>query len=524
VAIQFLGSNGFITRLGALGDLFNQVVAFSGDTFYLNQEGQRTELLTWRGTDYGHILKTLDQHIATIADQFTSSSDRDLRRAVYADIRDRLRDTSRLQGLVDFCHQLVIETASREGIAAPTLAEAWREVIRQMKAQGISFMSDAGTLPEPTVATVAADGDPAVAASIIAPGGIPRAFVFSEDISVNCTSQPSEFTILGQQAEPDPLSGNWALFRDSRSTVQGGGSGNDHYFHEGVAGGDGSGSGGSSPDTNAISRLTSGSGCQHVTTAVDAAGSDNLLTNGSFDTFGTGDANARGTPQDWTVLAGSPGPTPGVGTDLGPTSDSYANARALQLVGQSSPTLPNLMQTLTSLKPSTVYAVNAWLKQAASTSAGVIQFRLVDGNGSVISDDQGTANALAATASSNITTSYAARSGFFRTPSVMPAVVKFQIIVTTAITSTKSIYLDHLALAEAEELYIGGPWVKVFAGATPSVAGDAHVIHVTNGNPNQYPVAWLERVFGLRELGIYPPFANTGYLNISDMLMGVQNT
>lgn len=638
MAIQFLGSNGFITRLGVLGDLFNQVVAFSGDTFYLNQEGQHTELLTWRGTDYGHILKTLDQHIASIAAQFTDAADRDLKRAIYTDMRDQLRDTSRLRGLVNFCHQLVIETASRDASAELSLAEAWREIIRQMKAQGKAFAMDAGTIPEPRVATVEApQGDPAILCSCIAPSGIPRAFVFSEDLRVTCTNElTSEFTIRGQDAEPDPLSGNWSLFRNPASTVQGGGSGNDGYV--GI-GGDGSGSGGSSPTTNAVSRLTSGSGCLYTTRGLDAAASANLLANGSFDTFGSGDANAQGTPASWTVLAGSPGPTPGVSTDLGPTADGYATGRALLLVGQSSPTYPNLLQTLTNLKPSTIYAVNAWMRQGATTAAGVIQFRLIDGNGNVIADDAGTANALAATANSNIGTmpqvvsvslsgtwttgdvvtislqgakiavtignggpttattaaadiasawnastltafarwtasssgttltltadsyktkiittyqgavialdidgaadagfgafedgtsaigtNYWPRSGFFRTPSVLPAVLKFQILVTTAITNTKSIYLDHLALAEAEELYTGGPWLKVFTGATPAANGDAHAIHVTNGNPNQYPVAWLERVFGLREMGIYPPFANTGSLNISDMLMGVQNT
>jgi len=242
-----------------------------------------------------------------------------------------------------------------------------------------------------------------------------------------------------------------------------------------------------------------------------------VLFNGDMETF------TANYPQDFVISTGV------AGTDItaGGSGNAYTGTNCLELLGDGS-TLSTLYQqfntphSVTSgaggtpykILPSTLYTVNMFLKTPSAPSAGVLRVALTDDTNTVINNDAGNPCDFSVTLS-GVTTSYVAHNGTFATPTALPAIVRLQLSLTTALTSTKIIYIDDLAMRPAQPTYVGGPTVAAFAGSTNVVRNDAWTIALSN-TPGLLAI-WLERFFGLRLLGLQFPYS--GSPTIADSLV-----
>lgn len=179
---------------------------------------------------------------------------------------------------------------------------------------------------------------------------------------------------------------------------------------------------------------------------------------------------------------------------------------------------------LVSLQPLKQYAFNCFILADVVPAAGVITIDLVDGiGGSVIADAQATNNSFTITCS-GLSTSFAARNGAFRTPRVLPPIVYLRIRISTAVSGGTSIFIDHAALTEMSELYVGGPWAQIFSGSSPFTKGDTQI------TPDYFTIAaanngvglfqqYFERNFSMREKGLLLPSNAAAGETIDDALI-----
>jgi hypothetical protein len=160
------------------------------------------------------------------------------------------------------------------------------------------------------------------------------------------------------------------------------------------------------------------------------------------------------------------------------------------------------------LLASTVYAVSLQARKATGTT-GTLIIELVDGAGTVLNDDAGTANQITIDLST-LATTFAAQTGFFRTPDMLPEIYYLQLRLSVAINSAHAAYLDDLIVAKATQLYTGGPYAALLAGSRELDPDDRYVITVANDWAGQIQ-SWFYRWFG-RLL----PSAAAGAQTISD--------
>lgn len=206
------------------------------------------------------------------------------------------------------------------------------------------------------------------------------------------------------------------------------------------------------------------------------------------------------------LTGGTPVITPG--TTSGGTAQVYAGGKALQIYGDGSQlTTLNQKVTLESLQ---AYAFSMWAICDVVPAAGVITIDLVDGiGGSVITDKQGTNNSFTFNASA-LTTGWQHISALvsgecvFRMPLVVPPLVYLRIRLSTAMTNTRSMFVDHVALAKMGELYAGGPLIAAFSGAADLKNQDSWTVTVTNDRAGEIQ-EYYNRNFGMAELGLLLP-------------------
>lgn len=191
----------------------------------------------------------------------------------------------------------------------------------------------------------------------------------------------------------------------------------------------------------------------------------------------------------------------------------YKGGKALAIVGDGSQLTTIYQQfnsaagTTSQLKPWTPYAVNFWTAWAAAIAAGVLQVALVDGTDTIINDEQGTANSFTVDLTAE-STSFAAHSGVFRLPAKLPTIIRLRLKLTTAITNTKILYLDHLSMAKMTPLYDQGPSVAAFSGNSILIDADKFTITTANNRTTTANGAFqllFERFFGMRALGLILP-------------------
>ena len=248
-----------------------------------------------------------------------------------------------------------------------------------------------------------------------------------------------------------------------------------------------------------------GSGSSLSLQAIDAntyGPTTQLLSNGGFTTFST--ANV---PDNWVVQTGT------AGTQIIQSGTSYYGSYSLEFAGDGStntavyqPFLTANSTTLNgggtpaSLKPSTQYAVNAWVKCNATTTTGVLQINLTNSSNTIINNSSGTGNTLSI-AMTGVTTSWAPFTAFMQTPSILPSGYRLQLLLSTALPSGKDIFIDRIAFTPTPQIYPGGPPTAVFSGSSKLIQGDAW----TNAVSNTYGkfALYLDRTFNLRQLGLF---------------------
>ncbi len=349
---------------------------------------------------------------------------------------------------------------------------ALRELIRQMLAQSYKVSACTVTASASSVSGIVGTG--AVVATVLNPYGLQQDNLFAETGILTCTGDAQNGTATAN-SEPFQYRGDQAPVSDLG------------YDWPGYSG------------------ANSG-----LTTISSASNQPNFLTNSNFETF-----TVSNTPDSWTIGAG------GAGVSIfSEASIVYAGSKALKFLGTGS-VRPIIRQTLTTLKPNRVYAVNFWIRSSGTlTTAANFKVRLVDGSNTVVVDDQGNANGVTIDLTT-LTTGYVAHGGVLITPKTLPAVLKVQIEASNGVdlVNAEAIYLDQMAMAEATYLYSGGPGLGIFAGSVPFMTRDAFDVTMANNQNSAANGATWQRVFdrwfGMRAQQLLLPTAGSTLLNDS---------
>lgn len=168
--------------------------------------------------------------------------------------------------------------------------------------------------------------------------------------------------------------------------------------------------------------------------------------------------------------------------------------------------------------PNTVYPVNYFAKTDGAVAAGVVRISLINlSTEAILNDAAGTANTISQNVGS-LTSSYAAVSGFFRTPAVLPATVGVMIYLSTAVTNTEVLEIDAVGMQAGVQSYAGGPWCGFFRGGDDFAIGDTFAAAVANDATIESFCLQLARFFNLPGLGLKIPSASSP--TIADSLIG----
>ena len=254
-----------------------------------------------------------------------------------------------------------------------------------------------------------------------------------------------------------------------------------------------------------------GSGAYIGITAVDAGaqgigGTQNWLKNSNFETW-----TVANIPDGWHI-------TTGAAQVQQSTSVAYDGSSSLALIGDGI-TLASIYQQFGSdtgvvVPPLDQMAVNFWIK-ATGTPGGVLECALVDGTGAYINDNISVPNSFSVNLGT-IGSTFQAINGIFRTPRVLPSIIRLRLKLTTAIPAGCTAYIDRLAMAEPQLIYQQSPGVCVFSGNAPMIAGDSWTLTVTNDRNGQFQTL-LDRMFNMRGLGLLLP--SSGSPTISNSLI-----
>lgn len=248
-----------------------------------------------------------------------------------------------------------------------------------------------------------------------------------------------------------------------------------------------------------------GSGAAQLATVItpedDAVVTGNLITNGNFETWTT--AVPADTLDDWTLNVGT------WGTDAQKSSTEFRGTYALQFLPTAA--LTEIYQDFpVAGAPLALgsYAFNIWMRALAGTVAsGVVTVALTDDTGTILNDAEGVPNSFTVTLNT-LTTSWAAQGSVFRVNATPPTTMRIRIKVTTAVAGD-SVLVDDAALAAMTAMYLGGPSVAVFSGATPFAGGDGwSVVNTNDQGGASFLATWqtlFQRLFDMRAMGLLLP-------------------
>jgi hypothetical protein len=216
------------------------------------------------------------------------------------------------------------------------------------------------------------------------------------------------------------------------------------------------------------------------------------------------------TPSDWEIVNGNAGVTVFREASAGVRGDECAR---IQSDGSS---LTALAQNVT-LEPNTVYAVGVWAKVSASDGTGVFRLSLTDENGNEVTTDAGGAIGRSLEMTAQVTTNWKFFSLYVATPRQLPVSYRLQFGYQVAPANGKSLYLDLAAAVVPVELYTGGPFAAAFAGADRTAVNDTWTVAVTNTLTSKSFARGMDRLYGMRQMGVY--FPSAGSPTIPDSLV-----
>lgn len=218
----------------------------------------------------------------------------------------------------------------------------------------------------------------------------------------------------------------------------------------------------------------------HTVTMTGVAGNPTKLTSGNFLTPSYGYSS------------------PTISHAISVAGDAYSyKGRALRLESDGAE-LTTLYHALT-LTPRRVYFLHCRMCHVG-TGAGEVRIELVDGiDGDVIDDEAGSANELVID-EGDLSASHSAHWFSFRIPPTVSQVY-LRVRIATAFPAGDRVYLDEMAISAGTQLYAGGPWVAMFAGALTHQYGDSWTLALTNTRAGEVQ-EWFHRIFqaGSREI------------------------
>ena len=417
-------------------------------------------------TNYG---SALDTDIESIRAQFQTGAEGVVLDGIYT-ARNSYKQVhgSFLSYLQSIMQNTVIEQANdSSALSSKTLSNALSALISQMKANSDSVLAPT------TSATVTAysgnKGDGQLHLSFTNPYGDAVTTPYPETIRFLCTSDSTNyaetFSITGQPQKS---------FSDQDWPGGSGASGSISLFN---------------------------------------AATDGIIKNGNFATWSSPSA----APDSWVIETGAAGTT--VVRD---TTTKRGTGYAMEFASDGS-TLISVKQQLSSsaIAANNVIALNLWAKVSAADASGIMRFRLVDGGGTVITNDAG--NNLSFTKDTNtaIGTSFTNISGFFQLPRQLPSTGVFlQVTMSTATAAGKNVFLSLIGVTKAQSLYSGGPYAAAFSSASAHSAGDYFDCAVANNAANASWVRAGQRFLNMPALGdkMYFPSV-TSSPTVSDSLL-----
>lgn len=205
-------------------------------------------------------------------------------------------------------------------------------------------------------------------------------------------------------------------------------------------------------------------------------------------------------------LTGGTTPTITHATPVAGSAYVARGARCLQLIGDGAQL--TTIQIPVNVSALTQYGICIWAATDSAPASGVVVIDLVDGlAGTVLEDDQGTANTLSIN-TTTLTATHSSHAAMFRTPTVLPSKVYLRIRLSTAIENAHNVFLDELCFVPATELYAGGLWCAAFSGPTNFTVNDNASITVANDYAGQVHL-WLNRVLGLSTKRVLFPVSNS---------------
>lgn len=234
------------------------------------------------------------------------------------------------------------------------------------------------------------------------------------------------------------------------------------------------------------------------------------VSNGDLDSWG---GTGNNTPTGWNVSGATPG------TTLLRDTGYYTGTYAAKFVGNGSETTTiYTVLDLANMLPSTAYALVFWTKCPGGAAAGALTVSLNDGTGTIITDNGGSSqSAVFSNGTLTAATSYTAMTGVFYTARSLPSELRLKFSFTTAITSTKEIWIDRIMLLPMTQLYAGGPFAAVAGGATGWAKDDTLTCTVANDASTTKFIRQLDRVWNLASGGYRLGTSATG--SIDDALI-----
>lgn len=359
--------------------------------------------------------------------------------------------------------QLLIEMVEADN---PQPEKSVEQALTELRTQMLASAHyvDANTLGATATAGSGNVGDGACIVSTKAGDGRGLENLLAEDIVCQCTDKTTagseDWTCRGEVAEADRLSHNWPQ----------------------------------------------GSGGENTLTAIDSdSTTTNLVTNGNFET-----TSATNVFSSWTYAVGS------TGTHIAEEGTTiYAGSKGLRFIGDGA-TLTQIYQALDTddLEAKTPYAVCFWARMSAAPGAGILTVDLHDGT-SVINDEQGTANSFTVDLTT-LGTTFVAKSGVFRLPEPIPSTVRLRLRLSTALSASRTLYIDHLALGEMTQVNTAEPgttpFVAFFSGATNWSLDDTFTIATTNDRASLWQQAF-DKLFNTAALGFVLPVSGVTLIN-----------
>lgn len=430
-------------RLGKLGALIANMRSYQGTqlqamtnttTGVVAQYNGESDIQAEMGSAYIGLLNG-EGTVASVAQQIAQDT---LNRMVF---RDQPRIAQNLQSL--------------------NITDSISELIRQMQIQGASVLAQTITATPSTSLTHLGSftgvGTGIISASFRRPvDGLVLENIFAEAVLFTCTQDSyiggaiagnEGITVTGVGSEDNPFAFDWPLGSNASAFL------------------------------NVIDGNADNS-------------SGNLLTNSGFNAF------TSNVPTNWHLTVG----TDGIDIDKEVTL-VYDGTAAIRFFGAGTPNVTLQQQfgvdTPGQLAPLTQYGFNIFARrEAIAAGAGILTIALVDQNGTIINDQGGNPNSFTINLST-LTTNYVAFNAAFRTPLILPTSQFIQMRITTPLTINRSVYVDKAAFGPMTQLYVGGPYLAVWAGNQPFTVRDYGTMTFTNSRGAAGTLNTWQTVFSL---------------------------